>query len=62
MITELIRRHEVLLPIDHNRYNIISEKINAFFFSKRAFKYQMYKIKEHITGGDTGAVYKLSIC
>ena len=22
----------------------------------------MHKIKEHITGGDTGAVYKLSIC
>ena len=21
MITELIKRHEVLLPIDHNRYN-----------------------------------------
>ena len=31
----------------------ISEKINAFFFGERAFKYQMSNIRENITGGDT---------
>ena len=30
----------------------ISEKISAFFFSERAFEYQMSKIRENITGGD----------
>ena len=51
MITDRIGRHEVPLPISRNRYNVRENK--WILFSERAFEYQMSKIRENITAGDT---------
>ena len=51
MITDRIGRHEVPLPISRNRYNVRENK--WILFSERAFQYQMFKIRENITAGDT---------
>ena len=50
MITDRLGTNEVLLPINHNRYNFRENK--CILFSERAFEYQMSKIRENITGGD----------
>ena len=51
MITDRIGRHEVSLPISRNLYNVRENK--WILFSERAFEYQMSKIRENITAGDT---------
>ena len=51
MITDRIRRHEVLLPINKYRYNFRGNK--CILFGERTFEYQMSKIRGKITGRDT---------
>ena len=52
MITDRLGQHELLLPINHNRDNF-QENECFFFFGATAMEYQMSKIRENITGGDT---------
>ena len=51
MITDRLGQHELLLPINHDRYNF--QENECIFFGATAMEYQMSKIRENITGGDT---------
>ena len=59
MITDRLGQHELLLPINHNRYNF--QENECIFFGATAMEYQMSKIRENIMAETLSNVTNSSI-